>query len=99
MVDALKRIGRTIQPRRFRYLNSAVTSRLSAGYASSIPLTRFRPTAIGGFDPQRVSALVLSQGAAVDGKAHELVLDDFGSSLTRADVRADCAGGLDRDRI
>ena len=43
----------------------------------SIPLTRFRPTAIGGFDPQRVSAVVLSQGAAADGKAHELILDDL----------------------
>jgi len=43
----------------------------------AIPLTRFQPTAIGGFDPRRVSKLVLSQGAAEDGKAHELILDDF----------------------
>ena len=43
----------------------------------AIPLTAFQPTAIGGFDPQRVGALVLSQGAAVDGEAHELILDDL----------------------
>lgn len=43
----------------------------------AIPLTRFQPTAIGGFDPQRVGSLVLSQGAAVDGEAHELILDDL----------------------
>lgn len=43
----------------------------------AVPLTRFQPTSIGGFDPLRMSALVLSQGAAVDGKAHELILDDL----------------------
>jgi hypothetical protein len=43
----------------------------------AIPLTRFRPTSIGGFNPRRVSSLVLSQGAASDGKPHELVLDDL----------------------
>jgi hypothetical protein len=43
----------------------------------AIPLTRFRPTSIGGFDPSRVGRLVLSQGAAADGKAHELILDDL----------------------
>ncbi len=43
----------------------------------AIPLTQFTPTSFGGFDPQRVSSLVLSQGAAVDGKSHELILDDF----------------------
>lgn len=43
----------------------------------AIPLTAFHPTAIHGFDPSRVSALVLSQGAASDGRAHELVLDDL----------------------
>jgi hypothetical protein len=43
----------------------------------AIPLTRFHPTAIGGFDPSRVSSLVLSQGAAADGRPHELVLDDL----------------------
>lgn len=43
----------------------------------AVPLTLFRPTAIQGFDPRRVSTLVLSQGSAVDGKAHELILDDF----------------------
>ena len=43
----------------------------------AIPLTRFQPTSIGGFNPRRVSSLVLSQGAAADGKAHALVLDDL----------------------
>lgn len=43
----------------------------------AIPLTEFQATAINGFDPSRVSALVLSQGAAGDGKAHELILDDL----------------------
>jgi hypothetical protein len=43
----------------------------------SIPLTRFQATGIGGFDPSRVRSLVLSQGAAMDGKAHELILDDL----------------------
>jgi hypothetical protein len=43
----------------------------------AIPLTRFQPTGIGGFDPSRVRSLVLSQGAAVDGKAHQLILDDL----------------------
>ena len=43
----------------------------------AIPLTQFRPTSIGGFDPYRLSALVLSQGAAADGKPHELILDDL----------------------
>jgi hypothetical protein len=43
----------------------------------AIPLTRFQPTAIGGFDPWRMRTLVLSQGAATDGKAHELILDDL----------------------
>ena len=49
-----------------------------------IPLTRFQPTAIGGFDPQRVSTLVLSQGAAVDGKSMSWSSTIFGSSLTLA---------------
>jgi len=43
----------------------------------AVPLARFQPTGIGGFDPQRTGALVLSQGAAADGKAHELILDDL----------------------
>ena len=43
----------------------------------AIPLTRFRPTSIGGFNPSRVSSLVLSQGAVTDGRPHELVLDDL----------------------
>jgi exo beta-1,2-glucooligosaccharide sophorohydrolase (non-reducing end) len=43
----------------------------------AIPLTRFQPSAIGGFDPSQVSKLVLSQGAAEDGSAHELILDDL----------------------
>ena len=43
----------------------------------AIPLTRFQPTSIGGFDPRRVSSLVLSQGSAADGKPHELILDDL----------------------
>ena len=43
----------------------------------AIPLTRFQATSIGGFDPQRVSTLVLSQGPAADGKPHELILDDL----------------------
>jgi hypothetical protein len=43
----------------------------------AIPLTQFPPTSFGGFDPQRVSSLVLSQGAGVDGKPHELILDDL----------------------
>ena len=43
----------------------------------AIPLDRFQPTSIHGFDPQRLSALVLSQGPAADGKPHELVLDDL----------------------
>ena len=43
----------------------------------TIPLTRFPATDIGGFNPLRVNSLVLSQGAATDGKAHELILDDL----------------------
>ena len=43
----------------------------------AIPLTAFQPTSIGGFDPSRVSTVVLSQGAATDGRPHELVLDDL----------------------
>jgi len=43
----------------------------------AIPLTRFRATSIGGFNPRRVSSLVLSQGAAADGNPHELILDDL----------------------
>jgi hypothetical protein len=43
----------------------------------AIPLTGFKPTSIGGFNPRRVSSLVLSQGSATDGKPHELILDDL----------------------
>ena len=42
-----------------------------------IPLDRFRATSIHGFDPRQLSAIVLSQGAATDGRAHELILDDL----------------------
>lgn len=43
----------------------------------AIPLDRFTGTSIGGFDASRVGAMVLSQGKAVDGRAHELILDDL----------------------
>ena len=54
----------------------------------AIPLTHFQDTSIGGFDPHRVSALVLSQGAAVDGKAHELILDDLRLQPNRGSTAA-----------
>ena len=43
----------------------------------AIPLDRFRATAIHGFDPRRLGAVVLSQGSATDGRPHELILDDL----------------------
>lgn len=42
-----------------------------------IPLDRFTASSIHGFDPARLGGLVLSQGAAGDGRAHELILDDL----------------------
>lgn len=43
----------------------------------AVPLDRFAATSIHGFDPARLGALVLSQGAAGDGRPHELILDDL----------------------
>lgn len=43
----------------------------------AIPLDRFDATSIHGFDPARLGALVLSQGATGDGRPHDLILDDL----------------------
>ena len=72
-----KRIGRTIPQHRVPLSQFTGDIPAKQWVRIAIPLTQFQATSIDGFDPSRVSALVLSQGAAVDGKAHELILDDL----------------------